>query len=91
MRKLTLSTAETIISAAFEKAGELNLKPLTVAVLDAGGHAILLKRQDGALPQPATRAPVGKAAVSKQVADERLFPGYKAASLPHEGGRFGLA
>ena len=66
MRKLTLSTAETIISAAFEKAAELNLKPLTVAVLDAGGHAILLKRQDGSSimrPQIATGKAIGALAV----------------------------
>ncbi|MCV0427646.1 MAG: heme-binding protein [Roseibium sp.] len=66
MRKLTLSTAETITSAAFEKAAELNLKPLTVAVLDAGGHTMLLKRQDGSSimrPQIATGKAVGALAV----------------------------
>ncbi|QDG75345.1 heme-binding protein [Labrenzia sp. PHM005] len=66
MRKLTLSTAETIISAAQEKAKELNLKPLTVVVLDAGGHAIALKRQDGSSimrPQIATGKAVGALAV----------------------------
>lgn len=44
---ISLSTAETITSAAFAKAAELGLKPLTVVVLDAGGHTIVLKRQDG--------------------------------------------
>ncbi|MCR9057634.1 MAG: heme-binding protein, partial [Rhodobacteraceae bacterium] len=44
---ISLSTAETITSAAFAKAAELGLKPLTVVVLDAGGHTIILKRQDG--------------------------------------------
>lgn len=66
MRKLTLSTAETIISAAQEKAKELNLKPLTIVVLDAGGHAIALKRQDGSSimrPQIATGKAVGALAV----------------------------
>lgn len=66
MRKLTLSTAETITSAAFEKASELKLKPLTVAVLDAGGHTIVLKRQDGSSimrPQIATGKAVGALAV----------------------------
>ena len=51
----------------------------------------LFQRQDDALPQPATRAPIGKAAVTKQIADKRLFPGNEAARLPHERGRFGLA
>jgi len=66
MSKLTLSTAETITSAALEKAAELNLKPLTVAVLDAGGHTVLLKRQDGSSimrPQIATGKAVGALAV----------------------------
>jgi uncharacterized protein GlcG (DUF336 family) len=66
MRKLTLSTAETITSAAFEKAAELNLKPLTVAVLDAGGHTVVLKRQDGSSimrPQIASGKAVGALAV----------------------------
>ncbi len=44
---ISLSTAETITSAAFAKAAEMGLKPLTVVVLDAGGHTVLLKRQDG--------------------------------------------
>lgn len=63
---ISLSTAETITSAALEKAAELNLKPLTVAVLDAGGHAVLLKRQDGSSimrPQIATGKAVGALAV----------------------------
>ncbi|WP_428688545.1 GlcG/HbpS family heme-binding protein [Roseibium sp.] len=66
MRKLTLSTAETITIAAFEKAAELKLKPLTVAVLDAGGHMIVLKRQDGASimrPQIASGKAIGALAV----------------------------
>lgn len=44
---ISLSTAETITSAAFAKAAELGLKPLTVVVLDVGGHTVILKRQDG--------------------------------------------
>lgn len=66
MSKLTLSTAETITSAALEKAAELTLKPLTVAVLDAGGHTVLLKRQDGSSimrPQIASGKAIGALAV----------------------------
>lgn len=47
MGKLTLSIAQNIISGALEKAAELKLKPLTITVLDAGGHMIALARQDG--------------------------------------------
>lgn len=44
---LTSDQADRIITAAFHKARELGLKPLTVAVLDPGGHLIALRRQDG--------------------------------------------
>jgi len=44
---ITLAQAETIIEATLSKAAELGLKPLTVAVLDAGGHLKALARQDG--------------------------------------------
>ena len=46
MGKLTLDGASRIVDAALDRAGELNLKPLTVAVLDAGGHLVAFKRQD---------------------------------------------
>ena len=44
---LTLALANTIIAAAFAKGAELKLKPLSVAVLDPGGHLIAFQRQDG--------------------------------------------
>jgi uncharacterized protein GlcG (DUF336 family) len=46
MPNVTLAQAEQIIDAALERAGALGLKPLTVAVLDAGGHIVSIKRQD---------------------------------------------
>ncbi|MGO4838246.1 heme-binding protein, partial [Rhizobiaceae sp. 2RAB30] len=36
MPRLTLASSNSIIAAAFAKAKELGLKPLGVAVLDAG-------------------------------------------------------
>src|SRR5271168_3813194 len=45
--QLTLAHANTIIDAAFAKGLALGLKPLSVAVLDAGGHMIAFQRQDG--------------------------------------------
>jgi uncharacterized protein GlcG (DUF336 family) len=48
MTKLTLAAANRIIEQAFAKAVELNLKPLGVSVLDAGGHLVAFQRQDGA-------------------------------------------
>jgi uncharacterized protein GlcG (DUF336 family) len=48
MPRLTLENANSIVEAAFAKGQELGLKPLSVAVLDAGGHLIAFQRQDGA-------------------------------------------
>lgn len=45
---ISLEQARTIVSAARAKGRELALKPLTVVVLDAGGHIIALEREDGA-------------------------------------------
>ncbi len=48
MNRITLQQAKTAITAALAKGAELNLKPLSVAVLDPGGHLIAFERQDGA-------------------------------------------
>jgi uncharacterized protein GlcG (DUF336 family) len=45
--KLTLELAFELIAAAREKSREMNLKPLTLAVLDEGGHLKALAREDG--------------------------------------------
>jgi len=47
MPRLTLAQASTIVDAALAKGRELKLLPLTVVVLDAGGHMVALKREDG--------------------------------------------
>lgn len=44
---VTLTQAAAIIEAAFADGAARGLKPLTVAVLDAGGHLVALQRQDG--------------------------------------------
>jgi uncharacterized protein GlcG (DUF336 family) len=48
MTRLTLEHAKVIIEVAFAKGIELGLKPLSVAVLDAGGHLIAFQRANGA-------------------------------------------
>ena len=45
--ELTLDYAESLVDAALAHATELGV-PSTVTVLDAGGHIVLAKRQDGA-------------------------------------------
>ncbi|MEP9377317.1 heme-binding protein [Aquabacter sp. CN5-332] len=43
---VSLAKADQIVDAALAKGRELNFEPLTVAVLDAGGHLVALKRED---------------------------------------------
>jgi uncharacterized protein GlcG (DUF336 family) len=43
---VTLAQASTIVDIALKRGRELNLAPLTVAVLDAGGHLVAFKRED---------------------------------------------
>ncbi|HWI85644.1 MAG TPA: heme-binding protein [Sphingomonas sp.] len=47
MSRILLDQARSIVAAALAKGQELGLKPLSVAVLDAGGHLIAFERQDG--------------------------------------------
>ena len=43
---ITLEQASTIVDVALKKARDSKLAPLTVAVLDAGGHLVAFKRED---------------------------------------------
>lgn len=45
---LTLIEADLIATACLAKARALHLEPLTVVILDSGGHYLVLKREDGA-------------------------------------------
>jgi uncharacterized protein GlcG (DUF336 family) len=45
---LSLSQASEIVDEALRKARELELRSLTVTVLDPGGHPVVVKREDGA-------------------------------------------
>jgi uncharacterized protein GlcG (DUF336 family) len=47
MTRLTLDLALRVIAGTFAKAAELQCEPLTVVVLDAGGHEVAVQRQDG--------------------------------------------
>lgn len=78
---MTLDHADTIIAAAFAKSRELKLKPLSVAVLDAGGHLIAFRRQDNAStlrPQIA----IGKAAGALALGVSSRAIGAMAAERP---------
>lgn len=43
---ISLAKADLIVAAALEKGHEMKFAPLTVAVLDAGGHLVAFKRED---------------------------------------------
>ncbi|EAR52613.1 hypothetical protein OG2516_05878 [Oceanicola granulosus HTCC2516] len=50
MADVTLEQARNIVAAALSKGRDLGLKPLTVVVLDSGGHMRAVEREDGAAP-----------------------------------------
>ena len=50
MAEISMSKARTMIRKAFQKGREMELKPLSVVVLDAGGHVKAFEREDGAAP-----------------------------------------
>ncbi len=48
MNKLTLEHANAIIEAGFTESMKLSMPPMSIAILDAGGHLIAFQRQDKA-------------------------------------------
>ncbi|MEJ6402592.1 GlcG/HbpS family heme-binding protein [Yoonia sp. 2307UL14-13] len=50
MAEISASKARTIIRKVLAKGREMELKPLSVIVLDAGGHVKAFEREDGASP-----------------------------------------
>jgi len=47
MASVTLKQASIIADATIEKGRQMKFEPLTVVVLDAGGHIVAAKRDDG--------------------------------------------
>lgn len=50
MPELSLSKARSIVRGTIKKGRELELKPLSVVILDTGGHVKAFEREDGASP-----------------------------------------
>lgn len=50
MAEITSNKAKRIINQTFAKAKEMGLNPLSVIIVDAGGHCKAFERQDGAAP-----------------------------------------
>lgn len=66
MSRITLDQAQTIVAAALKEGRALGLKPLSVAVLDAGGHLVAFAREDNSSnlrPQIATAKASGALAL----------------------------
>ncbi|SKC00318.1 GlcG/HbpS family heme-binding protein [Sphingopyxis flava] len=87
MTAITLDQAQAIVTAALKEGRAMNLAPLTVVVLDAGGHAVALAREDASSnmrPQIATAKASGALAMGvpsrkiAQIAEER--PAFIAAA-----------
>ena len=82
MSTIRLNKAQIIIRKAFEHAATLGLKPLAVAVLDAGGHLKAYQAQDGTTffrPQIAH----GKAYGALALGRSSRGIGQMAAERPH--------
>jgi uncharacterized protein GlcG (DUF336 family) len=88
MSFITVDQANAIIAGTVAKGRELGLKPLTVAVVDAGGALICFQRNDGA-PTLRPAVAIGKAAgaVGFGVSSRRL--GEMAVERPHFVGAIG--
>lgn len=48
--QLTRAQARAVLDGAFAKAREAAMEPLTVVVLDGGGHVVAAEREDGCAP-----------------------------------------
>lgn len=82
MHRLTLAQANSMIDAAFAKAAELGLKPMTIAVLDPGGYLISAQRQDGT-SNVRIKLAQGKAAGALALGVSSRTVGKMAEDRPH--------
>jgi uncharacterized protein GlcG (DUF336 family) len=79
---ISLDTANIIIAATFAKGRELGLKPLTVAIVDAGGALIAFQRSDGS-PHLRPAIAIGKAAGAAGLGVSSRQLGQMAIERPH--------
>lgn len=93
MTRISLDQANTAIAAAFAEGQKLGLNPLSVVVLDAGGHVIAFQRADGAsfgrlqIAQGKAAAALSLGISSRKVGvmaeDRPWFVGAFASGAPH--------
>ena len=92
---MPLALAERIVEASLAAGADAHMLPLTVAVLDAGGNLVVVKRQDGSGVLRADIA-IGKAwgalgmGISSRTIRDRLKdrPAFQGALAAASGGRF---
>ncbi len=77
MAEISSNKAKRIINQAFAKGKELGLQPLSVIVVDAGGHCKAFERQDGAAP--------GRFAVADGKANAAIMLGMPTSKLMDRG------
>jgi len=66
MSSISLEQANIIVAGALKEGGALGLKPISIAVLDSGGHLVAFAREDGSSnlrPQIATAKASGALAL----------------------------
>lgn len=93
MPRISLEQAKAVIAGAFEEGRALGLAPLSVAVIDPGGHMIAFERQDGAgtlrpqLAHSKASAALGLGVSSRKIGEMALerptFFATLAAIAPH--------
>ncbi len=92
---LPLASAERIAAATLEAGRAAGLLPLTVVVLDAGGHIVTAKREDGSgilrfeIAQGKAHGALGMGIGSRVIRDRlKERPAFQAAIAAAADGRF---
>lgn len=98
---ISLEQARTVIAAARTHGHEVGLKPLTVVVLDAGGHLVAMEREDnsgygrpqiaqgkaaGALAMGMSSRALGEMAVDRPTFIAALSAAWEGKLIPAAGG-----
>ncbi|HEX8058474.1 MAG TPA: heme-binding protein [Novosphingobium sp.] len=98
---ISLEQARTVIAAARTHGHEVGLKPLTVVVLDAGGHLVAMEREDnsgygrpqiaqgkaaGALAMGMSSRALGEMAVDRPTFIAALSVAWEGKLIPAAGG-----
>ncbi len=101
MPEISLSKARSIVRSTLKKGREMGLKPLSVVVLDTGGHVKAFEREDGASPgrfdvargkaYGVVMMGIGGSAINQRAEDQAYFVNalnglYDGKVVPVQGG-----